>query len=68
MPPLMARWIPTPESMETSAGGGAPASIACWSWTTQTSEVGCEIDSTSTPVSSVKAGYILAKFSSKKPP
>jgi dihydrofolate reductase len=38
MSPLIARWIPTPESIDTSAGGGAPASIACCSVTTQTSD------------------------------
>jgi hypothetical protein len=68
MSPLIARWSPTPESIETSAGGVPPAAIACWSWTTQTSDVGCETDSTSTSNSSVNAGYIFRKFSSKNPP
>ncbi len=68
MSPLIARWRPTPESIETSAGGAPPAAIACCSCTTHTSEVGSETDSTSTSNSFVKAGYILAKFSSKKPP
>ena len=35
-----------------------PAAIACWSCTTHTSDVGWDTDSTSTPNSSVKAGYI----------
>ena len=67
MSPLIARWSPTPESIETSAGA-PPAAIACWSCTTHTSDVGWDTDSTSTPNSSVKAGYISRKFSSKKPP
>ena len=35
---------------------------------THTSDVGSETDSTSTSNSSVNAGYIFRKFSSKKPP
>ena len=66
--PLIALWMPTPESIEMSAGGGAPASIACCNWITHCSDVGSAIDSTSTSVSFVNAGYILAKFSSKNPP
>ena len=65
---MIARWTPTPESIDTSAGGGVPASTAFCSWTTQTSDVGSGRDSTSTPVASVKPGYIFLKLSSKKPP
>ena len=68
MSPLIARWSPTPDSIDTSAGGAPPAAIACCSCTTHTSDVGSETDSTSTSNSSVKAGYIFRKFSSKKPP
>ena len=68
MSPLIARWSPTPDSIDTSAGGAPPAAIACWSCVTHTSDVGSETDSTSTSNSSVNAGYIFRKFSSKNPP
>ena len=65
---MIARWSPTPDSIDTSAGGAPPAAIACWSCVTHTSDVGSGTDWTSTSNSSVNAGYSFLKFSSKKPP
>jgi hypothetical protein len=49
-------------------GGDAARAHACSSCTIHASPPGSETDSTSMPVSAVKSGYTVLKFSSKKPP